>query len=328
MGVAPTVYRWDDSGAPAYPGSAAGYLGSDFIGRVIKACLIDGYSDKPGAGWTLHEVVWPTSSSAGHLIVEPASQTGVAKIWLGSYADTHVTINTLADGWDGNALVSPINRNYTESGSSLFRFLDDERTDRWCVIANDKAMVMLTWRDPATLTGQDLSVFNSVAMVLGEVLPVSANVLPAAVPNIAGCVLCAFRYTSGYEFGLYNANIAKGCMSRVCADGSLYTGSADEDFVAYVPAVGGQFAEVWPDSATYLPLFPAVLHDRVLDKIVGRWPGLWLMPGEPSNEQLLIDRDTNGRWSGDTIEVDGLSAVFIASQKSYGYVSLSPEDWP
>ena len=44
---APTVYRWDDSGAP----SLAGVEGT--LIDVLRGCLVDGYGAKAGAGWTI-----------------------------------------------------------------------------------------------------------------------------------------------------------------------------------------------------------------------------------------------------------------------------------
>ncbi|PHR26553.1 MAG: hypothetical protein COA36_11775 [Desulfotalea sp.] len=44
---APIVYRWDDAEAPIARGQ------QDSVVNILKACLVDGYGDKPGAGWTM-----------------------------------------------------------------------------------------------------------------------------------------------------------------------------------------------------------------------------------------------------------------------------------
>ncbi|WP_028579440.1 hypothetical protein [Desulfogranum japonicum] len=44
---APTVYRWDDTDAPVV------MLGIGYAIELLKACLVDGYGDKPAAGWSL-----------------------------------------------------------------------------------------------------------------------------------------------------------------------------------------------------------------------------------------------------------------------------------
>ena len=47
----PTVYRWDDTGAPILCHN----IDPNGIVSVVKACLINGYGDKtpPGAGYQL-----------------------------------------------------------------------------------------------------------------------------------------------------------------------------------------------------------------------------------------------------------------------------------
>lgn len=45
---APIVYRFDDDGAPALSG-----IDNTRLISVLKACLVDGYGSKPGAGWTM-----------------------------------------------------------------------------------------------------------------------------------------------------------------------------------------------------------------------------------------------------------------------------------
>lgn len=43
----PTVYRWDDPGAPVYLATMTSFK------ALIKAVMVDGYGSKPGAGWTI-----------------------------------------------------------------------------------------------------------------------------------------------------------------------------------------------------------------------------------------------------------------------------------
>src|SRR5690554_3044623 len=46
------VYTWEDDGAPVLPNVSSQRL-IDNLRIIFKACLVDGYGDKPGAGWTL-----------------------------------------------------------------------------------------------------------------------------------------------------------------------------------------------------------------------------------------------------------------------------------
>lgn len=52
----PTIYRWDDPGAPDLSTAvfgAAAHDGHRALLHLLKTCLVDGYGAKPGAGWTL-----------------------------------------------------------------------------------------------------------------------------------------------------------------------------------------------------------------------------------------------------------------------------------
>ena len=49
--AAPTVYKWDDPGAPVLDSSNNSTRAQQVL-DLIKACLVDGYGAKAGAGWT------------------------------------------------------------------------------------------------------------------------------------------------------------------------------------------------------------------------------------------------------------------------------------
>lgn len=57
MTQAVTVYRWDDPGAP----QLTGIKPSEFL-TVFKKCLVEGYGEKPAAGWSIVEESAPTDS--------------------------------------------------------------------------------------------------------------------------------------------------------------------------------------------------------------------------------------------------------------------------
>jgi hypothetical protein len=58
----PTVYTWMDTGAPLAT-SNADYMGHKALLDILKACLVDGYGDKPAAGWTLEH--WDDATVGG-----------------------------------------------------------------------------------------------------------------------------------------------------------------------------------------------------------------------------------------------------------------------
>lgn len=94
MGI-PTIYRWDDAGAPILNGLAGSAI------AVIQACLVDGYGSKPAAGWT-------KPFHTGDIAVFQAAAGRVLKLWDdGSHVDTRAVrvaggasaadIDTIAD---------------------------------------------------------------------------------------------------------------------------------------------------------------------------------------------------------------------------------------
>lgn len=323
MGAVPTVYRWDDDGAPANPASNNSHDRSAVIGQVLKACLVDGYGSKPAAGWAAYDVVWPTSGSNGHIVFENADMTGVADFRM---EGASARVDTVAGGWDGSQLVDPVPYRYTLSGSQTY-IVTDARTVRWCLIANGRACVLVLWREPSGLSGDNLSRWNGVALVMGALVPAVPEFAAGAAPNFA-----SFQMRSMDEAQVIgDSNQWDSVISRVAADGTAslaggsgfhqhgvygYSGlSGDSRFSAAAPAV------------PFLPVYIKGSEDNGNYQF-GRWPGLWLMAGVPVEDVLIDDRDVRSRWTGDVESANGQDRVLVISRKFYGWVSLAPEDWP
>ena len=324
MGAVPTVYRWDDDGAPANPASSNGYDRSAVVGQALKACLVDGYGSKAAAGWAAYDVVWPTGSSDGHIVFENASMSGVADFRM---QGASARVETLAAGWDGSQLVDPVPYNYTLSGSQTF-LVDDARSVRWCVVANGRACILLLWRDPSGLSGENLSRWNGVAMAMGELVPAVAEFGTGSAPNFATFQM---RSMEDGDEPIGASNQTSSVISRVTAAGVANV-SGGEGFHQH-GAYGYSGAETdyrFSSGAPSVPFLPLYIKGSDTDNNLqfGRWPGLWLMAGVPKEDVLLEDRDTHGIWTGSPESVGGQDRVLVISRKYYGWVSFAAEDWP
>ena len=77
---APTVYSWDDPSAPVFRSGPNGLY------DILKGCLVDGYSGKAAAGWS---VVYDDWFNTGNVSFANAAQSGVLGLWhpMDSYLD-------------------------------------------------------------------------------------------------------------------------------------------------------------------------------------------------------------------------------------------------
>ncbi|MFD1699871.1 hypothetical protein ACFSB1_11085 [Halopseudomonas phragmitis] len=84
----PRLYHRDQAGAPSI--SYANNRVADWaaLTLILKACLIDGYSGRPAAGWTLEDegsdfVVFRNGSQSGYFaLVQEATQASLATVYL------------------------------------------------------------------------------------------------------------------------------------------------------------------------------------------------------------------------------------------------------
>lgn len=93
----PTLYKWDDAGAPQLTRQAQSLL------TILRKCLVDGYGSKAGLGWSISfddapslRTVYRNASGKGELRVGPlTTATGdhVAFLAAGSFADIATAIS-------------------------------------------------------------------------------------------------------------------------------------------------------------------------------------------------------------------------------------------
>jgi hypothetical protein len=323
MGAVPTVYRWDDAGAPSNPASNNAYDRSALVGQILKTCLVDGYGAKAAAGWVAHDVAWPTSSQNGRIIFENASQSGVAEFVM---QGASARVQAVAAGWDGSSLVDAVPYQYTSSGDFTY-LVGDARSQRWCLIANDRACVLLVWRDSAGLTGEGMSLWNGVAFMMGECVPIVPTFSAGAAPNFVGWQCRRLGDPLESPIG-DNGLQSQPVVSRITAAGVANTYSGDDGFNVQAFRFDNYSNDLIFPAAATVPAVPFYLSEANPVSVFARWPGLWISIGIPGNELLSNDRDVRGQWTGTPVTVDGEDRVLVVSNKAYGWVSLASEAWP
>lgn len=137
--MAITVYRSTDPGAPVV-GTPPRIL--DSLKLILKACLVDGYSGKPGAGWELsHEVTdgITFSNGEGYINFSHYNTAAADVTLLESITDTSTAVpggsNRRSGPWyDGQ---STLLRQY------VYSFLYSAKTNKhWVIIADDKTVII------------------------------------------------------------------------------------------------------------------------------------------------------------------------------------------
>ena len=89
MADAVTIYRWDDPGAPQFSSNMPNTI--EYI-NVFKACLVDGYGTKAGAGWTVAEDL--TADAKPSMAFRNAGSGGVTRVFNDGTDSRWVTVQS------------------------------------------------------------------------------------------------------------------------------------------------------------------------------------------------------------------------------------------
>ncbi len=179
MARTPTVYRWDDPGAPDL--NAIMPTTNDkkrlWMHTVLKACLVDGYGGKAAAGWAMpHEEI---TSEGCRFVLKNAANSGSllyeGGIFSGGSAD--LKSNTVWACVDVPSMDAPTNawsykakyeeRN-TIGGSNFHKtgLYQGSSCDAWFVIANENTAILYAGR--ASVEFDVVSTGAAVASIMGE----------------------------------------------------------------------------------------------------------------------------------------------------------------
>ena len=162
MARTPTVYRWDDPGAPDLSALHPTNNERDlmYFHTVLKACLVTGYGAKAAAGWTMpHEETTPdgkgnrfvltNAANSGSLLYEGGSFSGGSSdyssdtLWAcGLVSDIDNPVNA----WSWN--VRYADRNSQGNGDVFHKTGVAYRrgSDAWVVVANENTCIVICGR--------------------------------------------------------------------------------------------------------------------------------------------------------------------------------------
>lgn len=147
-----TLYRSSDTGAPQLSKTTRS------VGNIIKTCLVTGYGNKAGAGWTLkHEDLGTQTRVLGfndgtpnslflRLQTEDANTMGVQ------------LVNNVTDANVANVVIQCETR---------FKFFSSKLTGEWAIIANEKGFWFFAQISHTRGTPQETGVFLFAGVLAG-----------------------------------------------------------------------------------------------------------------------------------------------------------------
>lgn len=161
MARTPTVYRWDDPGAPDL---SALHTTNDerdlmYFHTVLKACLVTGYGAKAAAGWTMPHEETATAMDGNRFVLTNAAESGSLLYEGGAFSGGGAhRVDTLwacsavpgldapVNAWSWN--VKYADRNSEGSSATFHKTgLQYKRDcDAWVVIANENTCIVVCGR--------------------------------------------------------------------------------------------------------------------------------------------------------------------------------------
>lgn len=167
---APTVYRWDDTSAPALvAGHAAGTPGSAVA--VLKACLVDGYGSKSAAGWTREYTNGDDSMS----VFRSSSVNGNGFYYQALHDATLYGGRTLQI--KAFETMSAVDTGTGETGAvyGICSLTLDTVERPWIVIADDQCFYFFCWYDETGLASTFTTDPASCGMFAGDIVSAVAG---------------------------------------------------------------------------------------------------------------------------------------------------------
>lgn len=156
----PRIYSWSDTGAPdASNFSTADSYGGAAIGKILKACLVDGYGSKPAAGWVcpgdkyLNTITLQNASNTGTIHMVYGSSSWVNIVCMDTWTNASATYAGPVNGRSGStsvtsstALASLPHRIYNpHTSNSTYK-----SSVRWAVVADDESFALWMWSNGNT----------------------------------------------------------------------------------------------------------------------------------------------------------------------------------
>ncbi|XEG73338.1 hypothetical protein QA447_03565 [Pseudomonas sp. abacavir_1] len=294
----PTVYRRSDTGSPTYSFASGYQYYFNAIKEVLKGCLVNGYNNKPGAGWTL------VAEGAQYLILRNGTQSGYLCLsWSNTgYFRAQITLAETYTGVANNIITGDgvktgVAANNASPQAIAFQYIANVSAYHdWYVIADERTFVF-----------QMAGFYNASAGVL---LDGSSQVMLYGGEDSAG----NFIAMGGQNNGVVNAN------NYFSASG--FTSLRD-------PATGllvdvGSLAVITPSLSLTMgsPAMPAL---SVAELVPVRWYGGGVEAGRlrglaqvPALMAVTVDKSAPALGMSGTLTVSRLSeALTLGDSNTY-----------
>lgn len=344
--TAPTVYSWDDPGAPAWPANANG-LG---LYEVLKACLVNGYGAKSGAGWS---VVYDDYATSGNFSITNGLQTGVLGLYHSKASGMHYYEPLLYVAESMSAFDTPINGkslamqitqtgfNYSYNaavhGVGSYKGSGGNYSPRWIVIANENWAWVAFSSSPS---GHAAFNANPPLLISGQwqCCPVigfgAINSTLSAYGSGASVQLGNFHIVGGKQ------GVDLGYANNIFVSAAAWTGLRDHEGMP----TSRSYCHLLPFSyGTYCPgllyegqLIQGVLYSSTSASAVngnsiqlGRCPGIfgWRDLWSFGSSSQMASHHPGGVTYKDIITLDGRQFIYGIEGRVPIFISLVGADW-
>lgn len=335
--TAPTIYRSDDPGAPDMSTN-----GKNGVYEILKACLVDGYSGKAAAGWSIVYDAWNTDGVCTFTNAGQSGVLGLAYNANGTVGPLVFTASAMIDATTGVNVRSGDNvadiANLTDSSAaesgncSVFGFAGNNQCEYWCVIANEHfcCLWLSLYSDSLFSTSHDSSNYYKIQ-----------NVFFGSVESLSGLGSVSTSLSGNFIFqgaGRKNQNVYWGVdgVNQGCAVTNTEGVMINEQAYAYVyPYCLGE-ATMGNNTDTHrrINLVPLAIYVAVGSQSTSNANQTCVVPmlfsGVGMAKSHVYDvMSAQGRVSlTDVIDIDGKS--YFWAPLNFGeavFISLDASDW-
>ena len=240
MSSKPIFYSWDDEGSP---GRNLSGNNQNRLKQILKPCLVDGYGDKKGAGWTIgheHPNGFSLKNADGNVVNFVSNLPGQAPYPVTHSDSIHIyAAESLTD--TSNAIIDGANlcsgtyrkgipelSNYPRHmlGFARYSLQDQLTTLQWTLVADDKTFILNCSSSDSSLSGSASVSRYSFTLYTGKSLldtGVTGNfvVLGGDILNYSSNgIMCAF--SRGYSSPI---NLSSGLAEHVAVGAQPYDSS-------------------------------------------------------------------------------------------------------
>lgn len=350
MARTPTVYRWDDPGAPDLSALHSSNNERDlmYFHTVLKACLVTGYGAKAAAGWTMpHEettvagdgnrFVLTNAAGSGSLLYEGGTFSGNSSY---RHTDTLWACNSVQDmdapvnAWSWN--VKYADRN-SKGSSDVFHKSGSRYKNKataWVVVANENTCIVVCGRaayDFSTSNTSSVDRYYSCMFMFGAMHDGFGGVLS---PD-SGNFYIAGGYMGDYDDDAYNYGVQTDLLTSI--QDILGIEKSDSHGYSY-KSLSDAIAKTYSSLSAWLPA-PIIYHQYGPSSLDGNSSSrLHFAVALPAIRRLLLCpynistlnsfMTSNGFEYGKSFTYQGSDWVAFKSYDDIvNVISLDPDEW-